>query len=413
MADRRVVVIVDANASAARLAAAFVAEGCACVRVRSVAETAPHRGTDVFEATIVHNGVFADTLAAVAPYRPIAVMPGGEVGVELADALGEALGVAGNGTAGSYARRAKDAQLETVRAAGLPTARQLSVTDAEQLVDWHRALGGRIVVKPIRSARNDGVSFCDTPEESAAAYRKLIDSVNVYGVRNEGVVAQEYMSGHEYIVNTVSWLGHHRTTDVWRYTKITVNGVPDRINGMTSVGADDPVHAELSRHAHQVLDALGIRYGPVHLELMRTADGLRLVEAGARLCGEDVAHYASMATGESQVDRTVQAVLRPELFLAECRLPYRRAGYAAMVFMASPVAGTLRSYPLMPLVEALRSYRGRAVKVHPGDVLRRTVDDSSEPLMVGLAHADEAVLTQDFTTMIYLDGFGFYDVEPA
>jgi biotin carboxylase len=341
------------------------------------------------------------------------VLPGGEVGVELADQLSEALNLPTNGTRLSYARRTKDVQIATVHAAGLPTARQLTVTDPTELADWHRDLGGRIVVKPIRSARNDGVTFCDTPQESVAAYRKLVESTNVYGIRNEGVVAQEYMSGVEYIVNTVSHQGRHRATDLWEYTKIRVNGVPDRINGMTSVPADDPYHDELRGYAFAVLDALDIRHGPVHMEVMRTPDGLRLVEAGARLCGEDVAQFAELATGESQVGRTVQAYLRPQEFLAEHRQPYRLSHHAAMIFMASPVEGTLRSYPLLPLVTELPSYRGSSFKVKPGDLLRRTVDDSSEPMLVGLAHPDQAVLTQDFMTVIYLDGFGFYDVEPS
>jgi biotin carboxylase len=289
----------------------------------------------------------------------------------------------------------------------------LSITDPDELAAWHRLIGGRIVVKPTRSARNDGVTFCDTPEESVAAYQKIVQSVNIYGARNDSVVAQEYMSGVEYIVNTVSCQGHHRVSDLWRYTKITVNGVPDRINGMSSVPSDDPHHANLRTYAFAVLDALGIRHGPAHVELMRTAGGVRLVEVGARLCGEDVAHYAQMATGESQIDRTVQAYLDPARFLAEYQSPYRLSHHAAMVFMASPVEGTLRSYPLMPLVEGLDSFQGSSIKVEPGELLRRTVDDGSEPLMVGLSHVDEARLAQDFATMIYLDGFGFYDVEPV
>jgi biotin carboxylase len=410
-----VVAIVDWNGSAARLAAAFNAEGQTCLRVQSNPEAPapPAAVRELFADRVVHRGAFDDTLAAVAAHSPVAVVAGGESGVELADRLSEALGLPTNGTALSYARRTKDAQIATVHAAGLPTARQLTVTDARQLADWHRGLGCRIVVKPTRSARNDGVTFCDTPEESVAAYEKIIQSVNVYGFRNEGVVAQEYMSGTEYIVNTVSCAGRHRATDIWQYHKIRVNGVPDRINGMTSVPAADPTHDELRTYAFAVLDALAIRYGPVHLEIMRTPAGPRLVEAGARLCGEDVARFAALATGESQVDRTVQAYLDPGRFLAESRRAYRLGHHAAMIFLASPIEGTLRSYPLLPLVTELPSHRAASFKVKPGDLLRRTVDDSSEPGMIGLAHPDRATLLQDFMTSIYLDGFGFYDVEPS
>ncbi|MFI1994555.1 ATP-grasp domain-containing protein [Actinoplanes sp. NPDC020271] len=415
MTTAGVVTIVDFNGSAARLAAAFNARGLTCIRVQSNPEAkAPSaQAEQLVTDRVIHHGDFDATLKAVAAHEPVIVIAGGESGVELADQLSEALGLRTNGTALSYARRTKDAQIATVRAAGLPTARQLSVTSADELADWHRRLGGRVVVKPTRSARNDGVSFCDTPEAAVAAYERIRRSVNVYGLRNEGVVAQEYLSGTEYIVNTVSCGGTHRLTDMWEYSKITVNGIPDRINGMTSVPAGASVFEELRTYAFGVLDALAIGNGPVHLELMLTADGPRIVEAGARMCGEDVAQFAALATGESQVDRTVQAYLEPERFLADAGQPYRLGHHAAMVFMASPVEGTLRSYPLLPLVHELRSYRDSAFKVNPGDILRRTVDDSSEPLWVGLSHPDRATLLQDFMTVIYLDGFGFYDLEPA
>jgi hypothetical protein len=82
------------------------------------------------------------TAALLADYRPIAVVAGAEQGVELADALCEATGLPGNGTALSHARRTKDVQTRTVAAAGLPTARQLTVEDAAQLEGGTRGWAG-------------------------------------------------------------------------------------------------------------------------------------------------------------------------------------------------------------------------------------------------------------------------------
>ncbi|WBB78737.1 biotin carboxylase [Micromonospora sp. WMMD882] len=417
MTGRGTVAVVDGFASANRLTEAFRAAGYDSVRVQSTREIPEHYRADLdldrYVANVLHRGDLAATLAALARYRPVAVIPGAEQGVELADALGEAAGLPGNGTALSYARRTKDAQVAAVAAAGLPTARQLPVKDADELAAWHREVGGRVVVKPIRSARNDGVSFCDTPEQSVAAYERLRSAVNNFGHRNEGVVAQEYLTGVEYVVNTVSWRGGHRVTDMWRYTKINVNGLRDRINGIRSLPPADDRWAGLRRYAVAVLDALDVRYGPAHLEIVLTPAGPRLVEVGARLCGEDVARYAALATGESQVDRTVQAYTDGDAFLAELDAPYRRDDHAAMAFLASPVEGRLRAYPLLDQITRLDSYRGHSVKVAPGQWLRRTVDDSSEPLSVGLAHPDAATVEKDLLTICHLDGHGFYELEDA
>ncbi|GHH45241.1 ATP-grasp domain-containing protein [Streptomyces candidus] len=415
MGKGRTIALVDPYGAVNDLGKAFRDAGLDCVRVQSTPEVPPSYGpADLtgYSDNIVHDGDFDHMVARLAEVGPTAVVVGSELGVEFTDQLGEALGLPGNGTALSEARRDKFVQIETLRAAGLPTTRQIRVDDPDGLAAWHRETGGRIVVKPVRSARNDGVSFCDTPEQSRAAYHRIMSRNSVFDVPNEGVVAQEYLSGTEFVVNTVSCEGHHRVTDMWRYQKITVNGMRDRINGMTSLSPTDPDWDSVAAYSYATLDALGIRFGPVHLEVMQTDDGPRLVEAGARLCGADVARYAVLLTGESQVDRTVQAYADPERFAAEHRKPYALDNHGAMAFFASPVEGVLRSYPHAHLIEELESCVGLRLRFTPGERLVRTTDDESEPVVVGLIHPERSVLLQDFATVCYLDGFGFYDLEP-
>ena len=99
--------------------------------------------------------------------------------MELADTLSSALGLASNGVELSKARRDKYVMIETIKQAGVPGARQLQVTDEEEFAQWHRALGGRVVVEPLRKLGNDHVFFCDPPEESVAAYLKIAGTINV------------------------------------------------------------------------------------------------------------------------------------------------------------------------------------------------------------------------------------------
>jgi biotin carboxylase len=409
--------MVDVYAPTVRLARAFVAAGCRVVRVRTTPEVpAVYRGGDhhdaLFADTVVHTGDLEATRKAVADHDPVAVVTGGESGVELADTLSEGLGLTTNGTALSAARRDKHRQIATVAAAGLPTARQLLVEDADRLAGWHRSQGGRIVVKPVRSAGNDGVAFCDTPDQAVAAYRAVAGAVNIFSARNDGVVAQEYLVGTEYAVNTVSRDGRHRATDVWRYAKISANGVRDRIAAAVLVPPAAPEREALVRYAADVLDALAVRHGPAHHEIMLTVDGPRLVEVGVRLCGADTAAQALLALGESQVERTVQAYLDPAAFLAEVAAPQQVRRHVAMAFLTSPVSGTLRGYPLLPRVHELESCHEVHLAVRSGDRLPVTVDDTTEPAMVVLAHASAAVVERDLATVGWLDGHGFYDVEP-
>ncbi|MFI6414739.1 ATP-grasp domain-containing protein [Streptomyces sp. NPDC050585] len=408
------VCVVDSYGLSKTLVDAFLRHGAAVVRVQSTPEVpAAYRGPfdlSSYRDNIVHRGDLAATARAVAAHRPVAVLPGGEIGVELADALSELLGLPTNGTALSAARRDKYVMIETVGRAGVAAARQALVTDEAAVRAWHGAVGGRVVVKPLRSAAGNGVHFCDTPEESAAAVRAVIGSENVFSERNTAAVAQEYLRGTEYMVNTVSRDGVHRVCEIWRTTRITANGVADLSDSVYLMPRRGETQDRLTAYAGEVLDALGIRHGPAHVEIKITASGPVLVEAGARIGGADLPHYARLARGSSQLDWTVDAYLDPERFLARHEDDDPRALHCAFVGLVSPFTGTLRGYPHLERVRALESFHEFRVAVAPGQRIRPTVDDLSYPAIAVLVHDSEETVLRDANTIRYLDGPSFYDV---
>ncbi len=408
--------MVDAYAAVRGLVLEFREQGCSVVRVQSTREvpfvyrSAPYVPDD-FVLDLVHDGDPAATADAVAAFSPIAVISGGESGVELADLLAERLGLPGNGTALSAARRDKHLMIETLRAAGLRAARQLWATDADELAAWHRELGGRVVVKPPRSAGSQGVSFCDTPEESVAAYRSLAGADDVFSQPNRGAVAQEYLAGTEYMVNTVSRDGRHHVCDVWRTGRVSANGVVDLCDALSLIDSGSRVVRPLTEYGFQVLDALGIRHGPAHLEIRMTPDGPCLVEVGARIAGGGIPAAAGLGIGASQLDWTVDAYLRPERFHARVGTPYEVKRYAAIAGMVSPVEGVLREYRGIEEIERLEGCHALATLVKPGQEIRRTVDDLTYPVVVTLLHDLDEVVQRDLNTIRHLDGVGFYALE--
>lgn len=361
-------------------------------------------------ADIVHTGDFEATLAAVAAFDPVAVMAGGEVGVEFADRLSEALGLLTNGTTLSAARRDKYLMIETLRAAGLNAADQIRATDEDTLRAWHARRGGRIVVKPLRSAGGDGVVFCDTPDESVAAFRRLVGRRDIFDGVNDGVVAQEYLGGPEYMVNTVSRDGRHYVTDVWHTGRVQANGMIDLCDALSLVDSDDPVVGALSGYAFRVLDVLAIRHGPAHLEIRMTPSGPYLVEVGARLPGGGIAAMAGRGTGESQMDLTIAAYLEPEKFLAKVGTAYRVQQFCAIVGMISPVDGVLRSYRGLDLIERLEGFDSVQVLVPPGERIVRTVDDLKYPVLVTLVDESAEVVQTAVNSVRHIDGAGFYEL---
>lgn len=411
------IVIVDAYAPTRRLAPRFREAGYECIRVQSTAEVPPvYRSSfslDDYLANIVHTGSLEEMLRELRRYQPTAVVAGGEIGVELADALSEGLGLATNGTALSAARRDKYIMIETIRAAGLRAARQLRITAQQgdqELRSWHERLGGKIVVKPARSAASEGVQFCDSPDNAVAAYHKVIGRINIFSERNESVIAQEYLVGAEYIVNTVSRAGRHHVCDIWRTIRFDVNGVPDSMGGFYVTPREGAVQEELVSYGCKVLDAVGIRYGPAHIEIKMTPDGPCVVEIAARLAGTDNPYFAELATGESQLNWTVDAYTRPERFDRRCDENYRVGQHVACVIMLSPCQGTLLSYPYLNEVKRLESLHDIRLMINPGDSITPTVDDMTAPLIVSLKHPVEEIVRRDMATLRYLDGHAFYAV---
>lgn len=408
------VAIVDAYTPTRRMAPRFREAGYGCVRVQSTADVpkmyrTPFDMSD-FAADIVHDGRLEETLRRLQEFDPVAVVAGGEIGVEFADLLSERLGLATNGTALSAARRDKYTMIEAVRAAGLRAPEQIRVTEADQLRNWHQRTTGKVVLKPARSAASEGIHFCDSPDESVAAFRRVHNQHNIFSTKNESIVAQRYIVGTEYIVNTVSRAGRHHVCDIWRTTRVSVNGILDLLASLYILPRRGDVQDNLVAYAFQVLDAVGIRYGAAHIEIKMTPEGPCLIEVGARIGGGDNPYYAELATGESQLGWVVDAYLRPDRFERRYTRDYEITHYVASVPMLSPYEGTLASYPFMKVVEDLPSLHDIRISVHPGEPIRRSVDDMTYPVIVNLRHEVEEIVMRDMHTLRFLDGHAFYEV---
>jgi biotin carboxylase len=418
-AATRHVALVDTYASiGTELAEDFRRAGYTPLRVQSGPEVpVALRGlTDhyPYDVDIVHHGDLSATLAALSPFHPVAVVAGTEPGVELADALSEALhpitGAPTNGTALSPARRDKYLMIERIKEQGLRGARQLLVEDEEQLRHWHNAIGSSVVLKPLRSAANDGVSWCHSPDAAVRAFRRLDRRANVLSEVQDGVVAQECLVGTEYTVDTVSCNGAHQVCDIWESHRINANGVPDLLVACRLLPAAGEIQDELIAYAFAVLDALGIRHGAAHAEIKMTADGPCLVEVGARIAGANLPATARLATGQSQIEWMVDAYVRPERFATRRGRPYHLHQHVARAVMVAPRSGTLVGYHDLADIKELASFHDMQVRVNPGEHLPLTTNDLTYPMFVTLAHETGEVVARDLWTLRYLDGTSFYEL---
>jgi biotin carboxylase/CelD/BcsL family acetyltransferase involved in cellulose biosynthesis len=383
----RTLAIVDPYDAGAMLAPAFAEHGVVSVMVPSTPEI-PRDHAAAFEAAsygrvLPWSADVADTVAALRGLDVARVLAGSERGVELADHLSEALALPGNGTRLSAARRDKFCMIEEVGRHEIRVPRQFQSDRLDAIQSWIDE-GGHwpAVLKPRQAQGSEGVRLCESTQTVARAFQAIHGQTNRFGFRNETVLVQEFLPGREYVVDTVSHDGHHRLAALWVYGKPPPGYEQvGQISTKELLPVEGPFAERMFAFAARVLDALGIRYGAGHCEVMVDDKGPALIEIGARLHGGPPAHQMNRAaTGTSQLDLLVQSCVDPAGFLAGGSPSYVLTGGASMAL--------LRDASLRGEIERLPSAQ-RVVWSAPGGPPSRFAG------LVTLIHPERSVVAAD------------------
>ena len=436
----RIVAIVDPISTGAQLAKYLANRGYDLVRVFSdiipdsvkglVAE-----GLEVdWLVTIQHEGRASATARALKGLGVTDVIVGSEPGVTLHVHLAAEFG-ADLPAEKLELRRNKYLQSEAVRAAGLDAVQQIlahTLDDCEAFIksveDLCRGKAGvgqmvtpfKAVVKPVEGAGSDGVTICNSAEAVRAAFAKLEGTKNILGLQNYAVLCQEFLSGTEYVVDTVSRDGVHKVVALWRYDKRDYYGSPVVYHGMRllNVESDPTMLGPMVSYVVAALETLGIRDGAIHTEIMATPRGPVLVECNCRLHGgEGIWMPISQAClGYTQVSALHDAYFAPQAFDRLPVTPRHPLGkHGAWVTIRSPKEGTIsqiheeKIMRIRALPSFLDEYFAPCISV--GSRVRQTVDATTVHGCFNLVHEDAAVLEADYALAQELINEGLFSLE--
>ncbi len=359
-----------------------------------------HVGKDIWQlysGLLEHRGDIDETVRQVRELSPAAVMVGCESGVEFSELVANKLGLAANPVESRAIRRDKYLMQQAVAAAGLRAIRSVLTADIDEALAFARTVeGGSVVVKPVRSAGTEGVHFCDSPDALRSAFQRLLGTQTFFGETNAAVLVQERLRGEEVVVNTVSSQGMHVVSDVWRYHKVLNAGAPVYEHTRFAVELDTRLQ-EAAAYCLGVLDALQIRQGPGHAEIMITDSGPCLVEIGARPMGGSFPQdLYRECVGHTQIEWSVDAYLDPAAFARHVQQPYRGEKHLLIKTLISTREGELASVPSVNLLSGLKSMRGGnfvdAIETYR---VARTIDLFSSPAVVYLAHENGDLVTAE------------------
>jgi biotin carboxylase len=404
------VAIVDPYSSGRLLAEAFLKRGTKCISMRSSQQTPPvfrkQYEALCFDDEFTNNGAIEVAIQQCHGHGVTHVIAGCESVVALADLLSERLHVPTNGTSLSDARRSKYLMARAVAAQGLRAAEVFQSQNVEALETWAAARNvWPVVVKPVSSVASDNVYRCNHVNEIHSAASTIIGSTNVLGAVNDFALAQEYLSGIEYVVDTVSLDGHHKVTAFWIYERSEGGESAIGYDAMTLLPYEGRIQRELANYALRVLDAVGIRFGPAHCEIMWNDGSPVLIEIGARLSAGMNAVLSGTCGGISQIDETVKAILEPQVFHDFERDSRNLRKRASNVFLRRNAPGRLRRIHHRDRLENLPTVYRLSIGVSPGEQLPPVAG------MVTLLDEDPGAIERDKREIWRLRDMGMFETE--
>jgi len=194
-----------------------------------------------------------------------------------------------------------------------------------------------------------------------------------------------------------------KTVMVWMYDKRPCNGADFVYFGMVPVPSDSEVAKVLIDYTRGVLNALGIKNGPTHGEVMMTQDGPCLVEMNCRAHGGDGAWTPlarALTGGYSQVDAIIDAFLDSDAFNGlSCIPPSPFKASGQEVILVSMHASKVLSTPGFDKIRKLRSFHSLISEVDVGSRIDYTVDLFGALGSVFLMHEDLQIMAADLNTI--------------
>lgn len=285
---------------------------------------------------------------------------GQEKSMRLAAEVAEDLGLAVNSAASVHQLNDKLALRRLLAERGLSPVR---FADAP---GWRCATGLMdgfdlpVVVKPTRLSGSRGVALIND-RAGFAAWGQGLDAAGYTGP----VLVEEYLTGPEFSVETISVQGRHHVVGV---TEKRLGPPPLFVEaGHTHPAPAATGTEQMSELVVAMLNAAGYRTGPAHTELRLTPAGPRIIESQARLGGDRIPRLVELATG-IDLERAVFAALAGRAPGARTR-----SDVALIHYFALP-PGVLRSVGGLDAIRALPFVDELSFPFASGDTVPVTVD---------------------------------------
>ena len=374
--------------------------GYECFHLSTAMEGVPesymkHNMATGYDGILERKEIFEDQVSLCRDYHFDIVMPGTESGVFLAEKLANALSLPCNDMNLTLARRDKYYMQKQLEEQGVPCIRSKLVRTAQEAIDWYRSNGMvKVVLKPRMDAGGIGFHLCETEAEIEKAFEGLYGQKSCFGedLESPDVLIQEYVTGEEIIVNHVSNNGVHELTDIWIYDKYgAIYSYAETINVLTAK------YSDVVRYTQKALDALGIRVGPTHSEIMLTEKGPLLMETGARPMGNMLScDTIKRIFGYSIIEKIIHSYVYPVHSNGVPGDGYRLSDLKCYIYcIRSYVEGRITGVPAEDILKNCSYVTDISLEILKDTMqVEKTIDLVTSPGTFGLVDEDEKALRE-------------------
>ena len=323
-------------------------------------------GLDTLEVDTRDEWTLLDACRRLVPGAGLAgVTSSSEYFVSTAASVARHLGLAGPSPVAVRACRDKFKQRRRLEKAGVPMPAFRRATSIKTAVHAARELALPVIVKPVSGSGSVGVKLCLSLEEVGAhAVQLLNQRHNERGAPvARRILVESVVLGPEYSVETFD-------LQVIGITQKHLGPLPDFVE----IGHDYPAQLspttkkEIEDITQQSLVALGLGWGPAHIELRVSKSGPQIIEVNPRLAGGYIPELVRLSCGIDLISETIVRVVgeQPEL---------RRSGHehTSIRFILSPEDGTLVGVEGLDQAQSVPGIMEVKLYSQPGAEIRRQI----------------------------------------
>jgi biotin carboxylase len=262
----------------------------------------------------------------------------GEQDIDRAAAIGEALGISTHSCDTVRWVQDKCAMRARLRAVNLEDTPAVIVADRDMLHSFAAECGLPLVVKPNGGTASVGISVATTEADLDASFARA--SAEQEGFRSRGVLAERFFEGPQFSIEGFSENGEHVFVAITRKYSDPVTLV--ELGHVMPAPLSDADRLAIEHYAADILDALGVRFGPSHTEFVLTAEGPRIIETHLRV--GDMYSLVPGTTGIDLVEMQIQQTLGERVLPEIRRMQNERSQqsrYGALWYANSDLHGEL------------------------------------------------------------------------